>query len=135
MAKAIDHLISYQNWPKNKIKLIPSLRYQNTDQSDFSNTIFLPYQIFNIEIVLNEIELFLKKSNLNSLNTINIKTHPVAVNENSQNKLKNGIQELFIKYSSKFDKSNKSQNISFYWTNNRSNCSIRKRFKSSTYMF
>ena len=54
----IDHLISYQNWPKNKIKLIPSLRYQNTDQSDFSNTIFLPYQIFNIEIVLNEIELF-----------------------------------------------------------------------------
>ena len=110
----IDHLISYQNWPKNKIKLIPSLRYQNTDQSDFSNTIFLPYQIFNIEIVLNEIELFLKKSNLNSLNTINIKTHPVAVNENSQKYLKNGIQELFIKYSSKFDKSNKSQNISFF---------------------
>ena len=30
-----------------------------------------------------------------------------------------------IKYSSN-DKSNKSQNISFYWTNNRSNCRLGK---------
>ena len=110
----IDHLVSFQNWPKDKIKLIPSLRYQNISQSDFSNKIFLPYQIFDKNIVLNELEIFLKNSNSNSLNIINVKTHPVAVNKVSQENLKTKIHQLFEKYSSKFDKTNSSQKISFF---------------------
>ena len=110
----IDHLVSFQNWPKDKIKLIPSLRYRNISQSDFSNKIFLPYQIFNKNIVLNELENFLKNSNSNSLNIINVKTHPVAVNKVSQQNLKTDIDKLFEKYSSKFDKTNNSQKISFF---------------------
>ena len=110
----IDHLIQFQNWPKEKIKLIPTLRYQNISQSEFSNKIFLPYQIFNSNIVLDELEDLLKKAKPKSFNIIDIKTHPVAVNLISQKNLKLNIEELFKKYSSKFDENNQAEKISFF---------------------
>ena len=110
----IDHLTQFQNWPKQKIKVIPTLRYQKTTQSEFSNKIFLPYQIFNSQIILDELESFLYKAKPNSLNNMEVKIHPVPVNLISQKKLKLEIERLCKKYVSKFDVNNECQKTSFF---------------------
>ena len=43
--------IKHLNWPKKKLKIIPSIRFYNLKKIDYSNKIYLPYMLKNNEIV------------------------------------------------------------------------------------
>ena len=44
----------FLNWPRKKLKLVPSLRYPKKLKLDFNNIVFLPYNIFNEKVVVEE---------------------------------------------------------------------------------
>ena len=53
-------LIQYYNWPKKKIKVIPSLRFNKTKKNSLGGYIFLPFEIFNKKKFLYKLKIFLK---------------------------------------------------------------------------
>ena len=110
----IKHLTTYMGWPIESLKLVPTLRYQSINYDDFSNYLFLPYEIFDEKLILKELENYLKNLKNNSLNKINVKIHPVAPNIDSQKNIKLKIEKLFDKYSYKFSRSRIDNDISIF---------------------
>tara|TARA_B100001063_G_C16517620_1_gene430029 strand:- start:100 stop:702 length:603 start_codon:yes stop_codon:yes gene_type:complete len=110
----IYHLTKFLNWPKKKLIELPSLRYSKDSKEDFKNIIFLPWKIFNSKKILEDFELFLKKLPDKSLNPLIVKTHPICVNKNSQDNLKNKIEKIINKYSKKFSKDQGAELISIF---------------------
>ena len=81
----INHFKKFLNWPKQKLKLVPSARYPKNLDLGFKNTVFLPYEIFNKEIILEEFENIILNSPSNTFNFFRIKNHPMALNSKKHN--------------------------------------------------
>ena len=109
-----ENSINLLNWPKEKIKLVPSLRYSLKSEESFSNKIFFPYKIFDQDLILNHLEIFLKKQKDFSLNQMEIKMHPVSPYNKEQIKLKEKIESLLLKYTRKFTEKYINQDTSLF---------------------
>ena len=65
---------------KEKIRLAPSLRYPKKLKLDFQNKVFLPYNIPNETVVVDEFKkIILEEPNLN-YKSLKIKNHPMMIN-------------------------------------------------------
>ena len=109
-----ENSVNFLNWPQERVKLAPSLRYKKNDKEDFKNKIFFPYQIFNPKIVLNEFSNFLSQQEDFSLNKLDIKMHPVSPFIDKQKKLKNELLTIINKYGNKFNGKNSNKDTSIF---------------------
>ena len=57
MAQSINFLVKNLGWSK-KIKLAPSIRYPKGLDLGLKNKVFLPYEIFDEQVILNEFKRF-----------------------------------------------------------------------------
>ena len=103
----INFMKKFLNWPNDKLREVPSLRYSEKSSENFKNIVFLPWKIFDSDKILKDLELFLNKLSNYSLSPLKVKTHPIAVNKDSQAKMKLEIENLFNKFSEKFSKESK----------------------------
>lgn len=99
----------YLNWPKSKLKIIPSFRFQNEKKAFFQNRIFLPFELSDKSIFLKNLQILVDANKIKNLNKYEVKIHPLGL------KLKDHIQfadkvKNVIKKSknSKIKKNNKS---------------------------
>ena len=90
----------FLNWPKKKIRLVPSLRYPKKVKLDFKNKIFLPYDIFNEEIIVKEFKKIILNHVKFNFKVLKIKNHPMMVNSKKHLKLKYKLEKI-IKESKK----------------------------------
>tara|TARA_B100002052_G_scaffold286797_1_gene301045 strand:+ start:1157 stop:2503 length:1347 start_codon:yes stop_codon:yes gene_type:complete len=101
---------NHLNWPKKRIKTIPSLRYYRDDfKNILKNKILLPSGIYNIKKVTEHIETFLSSTSNNSLKPIKVRIHPSSTSPKLQKKLKENIDKIIIKNKNKFSNSSKNK--------------------------
>ena len=108
------HISENLNWPKEKIKIVPSARYQKNDNFDFNNKIFLPYEIFDKKVVLKEFENFLKNVPKQSLNRLLVKNHPTMKNSTNHLDIQTNLDKIILQYEDRFSKEKLSKNISVF---------------------
>ena len=100
----IKFLNKFLAWPQKKLKLVPSARYPKNLDLGFENTIFLPYEIFNQEIIIKEFENLIINSPINTFNFFKIKSHPMAINSKKQNLIKLKLENIIKRNKNRFDK-------------------------------
>ena len=71
---------------------------RKNENLNFSNLVFLPYEIFNSKIILKEFENFLKNSSQDSLNKLVVKNHPTKLNSNKHIKIKLQLESIMEHY-------------------------------------
>jgi len=123
--KNLDHLIvnginqkkffiKYLKWPSNKINVEKSLRYQLNDNLDYSGKIFLPFKIFNVEMILYEFDFILSLKPYLAKN-LTIRNHPLKFNSPNHIFLINSLKSIINKYVKKNKKYlDRKNNISFF---------------------
>tara|TARA_B100000963_G_scaffold350135_2_gene360004 strand:+ start:5691 stop:7022 length:1332 start_codon:yes stop_codon:yes gene_type:complete len=97
-----DYLIKNLDWPEKKVKVVPSLRYHVDSDEKFENKIYLPWQIINPKIVLQELKLIFQKSKTKNFKKFDVRIHPVCVDIKKQLKLKKDIEKLINVFKEKF---------------------------------
>lgn len=108
------YLNKFLGWPLKKIIQAPSLRYRKDSKEKFDNIIFLPWKIYEEKNVLSSFENYIKIQKNNSLKPFLIKTHPVAVNQFSQQKFKKSLEDIINKYKVKFSRKVTNKSISIF---------------------
>tara|TARA_Y100000590_G_scaffold18275_1_gene21783 strand:+ start:46648 stop:47994 length:1347 start_codon:yes stop_codon:yes gene_type:complete len=96
-------------WPKEKIKIIPSFRYNKKNVPDMSGFIFLPYNFFNLKKIIEEFENFLKISEPKSLNFFKIKNHTHANESKKHLMLIEELKKIMKIYQNRFDTKKKKK--------------------------
>ena len=86
--------IRYFNWPKNKIKIINSFRYNNLRLR--KNIIYLPYEIENIEFYLSSLN-YLDQNYLKFSKKFSVSVHPLNYKNKIHIELKNIIKKKINK--------------------------------------
>ena len=99
----IFHLKKYLNWPENKIRLIPSLRYPKKDITKFSNSLVLPISLYCENILKQKFEFFLKSLEKKSLKPFTIKNHPLMSKSKKHKKFVGSLESVIKKYNDRFD--------------------------------
>ena len=103
------HCIKYLNWPKNSLKLIPSLRYKKKDKFNFKNKIFLPYYISNEDFYVMEFEKIISSFRNKTIKPLEIVNHPHMKKTKSHLKLIKRLSLVISKNKKIFSpKANKS---------------------------
>ena len=64
----------YFYWPENKVKIIPSIRYDKLKIR--TNVIFIPYEIKDIDFYLSRLKFLLIKEKMSTKN-ITVSIHPL----------------------------------------------------------
>lgn len=83
----------YLGWPKNKMKVMKSLRFK-LDKQEFKNKVLLPYIIKNKKVYLQNVIRLMKQLNLKKFKNSNVKIHPACKNKKNHIKLVNNIRLL-----------------------------------------
>ena len=108
------HCIKYLNWPKNSIKLIPSLRFKKKDKFNFRNKIFLPYYISNEDFYVMEFEKIISSFIDKTIKPLEIVNHPHMKKSKSHLKLIKRLSLVILKNKEIFSpKVNKSTTFVF----------------------
>jgi len=97
-----EYLSKYLSWPKKKIKVVPSFRYNNKNITNMSGFIYLPFNFFNLKKITNEFENYLKKCKPNSLNKLKIKNHTYANNSQKHKELIYKLESIIDTYKNRF---------------------------------
>ena len=85
----------FLEWPKRKIRLAPSLRYPKKSKLNFQNKVFLPYNIPNETVVIDEFKkIILEEPNLN-YRSLKIKNHPMMINSKRHLILKSKLEKNY----------------------------------------
>ena len=84
----------YLNWPKKKLKLVPSLRYPKKLKLNFNNMVFLPYDIFNEKVVVDEFKKNIVDDPNFDLKSLKIKNHPMMLNSKKHLSLKLKLEKI-----------------------------------------
>ena len=91
------HCIKYLNWPKNSLKLIPSLRFKKKDKLNFKNKIFLPYYISNEDFYVMEFEKIISSFRNKAIKPLEIMNHPRMKKSKSHLKLIKRLSLVILK--------------------------------------
>ena len=81
-------------WSEEKLKLLPSLRFQKNSNEIMDNKIFLPQGINNKKEVLNELNLLLRKSGYEYLNFFKVQKHPTKMNSKRHMGIEKKIEKI-----------------------------------------
>jgi hypothetical protein len=103
----------FLNWPIKKLKLAPSLRYPKKLKLDFNNIVFLPYDIFNEKVVVEEFKKNILDNKNFDLKSLKIKNHPMMFNSKKHLNLKFKLEKM-IQENKKKVKKVKKQNIAIF---------------------
>ena len=109
----IEMLITKLNWPRKKILLIKSLRF-NEDKS-LSKKIFLPMAIHNFQKFLNEFKKLVIDSPKNNFPKFDIKDHPAITNSKKHLFLKKQLEKIMEIYKDRFSDSTTNKNMSIFF--------------------
>lgn len=103
----------FLEWPKRKIRLTPSLRYPKKLKLDFQNKVFLPYNIPDEKVVVEEFKkIILREPNLN-YRSLKIKNHPMMTNSKRHLMLKSKLEKI-IQENKKMNKNKYKKNIAIF---------------------
>ncbi len=101
-------------WPKKRIKLISSMRYQNNKRKKFENNyIYLPYELNKAKDLINNFDKFLSNKKNNSLNMVKIKGHPETLNYRKNKIFIEKLSQILEKNKKKFSSKKNKMNINF----------------------
>jgi len=106
-------LCKYLSWPKKRIQVVPSFRYNKKNLSKMGGYIYLPFNIFDRKKIILEFENFLKTNKINSINKLTIKDHPFAEQTYRRKKTIKQLKNLIEIYKSRFN-SNKKKKLSVF---------------------
>ena len=106
------YLSHFLNWGKDKLEILPSLRYKHSKKIINSNMVYLPYVIFDINKVLILFEKLISNNNLRLKYYFDQKNHPLCTDSPIHKKLILIIEKIYKKY--EIDKSMKSKNTSIF---------------------
>ena len=106
----IEHLNKFLNWPKKKLRLVPSARYPKNLDLGFKNKIFLPYEIFDIDTISEEFEKIVINSPLKRFNLLEVKNHPLMPNSKKHKLMKMKLDGIIKKHKKRFAKLKKKNN-------------------------
>ena len=95
----------YYNWPKKKVKVINSIRYPRLKKRN--KTIFLPFEIKNIDFLIRNLTKFLSKKNF-SLKDIKISLHPLKKKSKKHQLLRTKIKTILNNLKNKRHKKKES---------------------------
>lgn len=109
-----NFLVKNLGWSKKKIKLAPSIRYPKSLDLGLKNKVFLPYEIFDEQVILNEFKKILNKYPKGYFNELIIKNHPMMKNSVTHKRLKFNLEKLI---------------------KNKKKLNIKKRFKKDVSFF
>ena len=110
----IEILISKLNWPKNKLFLIPSLRYRINDRS-LSNKIFLPYILKHKKKLLKEFKNLLINAPSNSFVNLKVMNHPICEESKIHLSMQAEIEKIMKVYNNKFSDISTNNNVSIFF--------------------
>ena len=98
----VAKLVSKNFWNGQREKSIsPSLRYPKKSKLNFQNKVFLPYNIPNETVVIDEFKkIILEEPNLN-YRSLKIKNHPMMINSKRHLILKSKLEKLLKKIKKK----------------------------------
>ena len=101
----IQYFSKYLNWPRKRLKLIPSLSFRKNKNPEISDgMILLPDFIYNEKKILTVFEEFLNLSQEKNLIRPKVRIHPRSFRIDIQLKLKSSLEILLKKYKRKFSK-------------------------------
>ena len=109
----LDHFKKFLNWPKHKLKLVPSARYPKNLDLEFENKVFLPYEIFNKKIIIQEFKNLILNSPSNTFNFFKIKNHPMALKSKKHNQIKLELESIIKMHKNRFDNKKKKNSAIF----------------------
>ena len=110
----IFHLKEYLHWPENKLKLVPSLRYQNKDREKYNNKLVLPIILSGEEILLNKLRSFLKQAKKESLHPVIVRNHPFSEKSKVHKKFIKNLNQILLEYNSRFSNNAKNDIAIFF---------------------
>ena len=110
----IFHLEKYLNWPSNKLRLIPSIRYTKKNKVNYDCNLVLPYSLSSENILIKEFKNFLNKKEKGSLKPFIIRNHPFMNQSRVHKKFVKNIEKIILEYKDRFsDKAEKKTSIFF----------------------
>lgn len=108
------YFVNRLNWPEQKIKLIPSLRFRINDNTSMESSIFLPLTIFSKNKILKIFDEFLSNSKPESLFPLTVKNHPAMANSFYHLYLEKKLQQTIKKYQNRFSEKQINNKVSFF---------------------
>ena len=111
----IEILNTRLNWPKNKLRLIQSLRFRLDGSKSLSKKIFLPSVISNKKKLVDEFKKLLINSPRNYFPKLDIENHPTMLNSQKHLHLKNELEETMNLYKTCFSDTSPNKNISIFF--------------------
>ena len=111
----IEILKSKLNWSQNKLLLIQSLRYRLNKSKSLSNKIFLPFDILNSNLYINEFKKILISSSLNNFSRFNITNHPAMTNSKKHLDLKIKLEKVMEIYKDRFSNNSLNKKTSVFF--------------------
>ena len=109
----IKMLESKLNWPKKKLFLIQSLRFD--ENKSLSKKIFIPMAVHNFDKFLQEFKKLLKTSPKNNFPKFVIEDHPAVSNSKKHNIFKKELEKLMEIYKDRFSDNSINKNISIFF--------------------
>ena len=97
----IQFMNKFLKWPKKKLRLVPSLRYPKKMKQEFKNKVFLPYEIFNENVIVKDFEKILLNYYENDIKLLTIKNHPLMLKSKKHIKLKSKLEKIINIYKNK----------------------------------
>ena len=87
----------YLNWPKSKLKIIPSFRFKNEKKSFFQNRIFLPFELDDKITFLKNLEILVKLNMIRNIKDFEIKIHPLGLKLKEHIEFARNIRQMIKK--------------------------------------
>ena len=92
----------FYNWPPKKIQLTLPTRYIRYNKKDFSNKLFLPYNLDQQDKIISSLDFFLKNLKNKSIKKFSINIHPIKEKDKHHVLLKKKIENIKKRYKKKF---------------------------------
>ncbi len=105
-------LKKFLGWKKNKIKVIPSLRFSKKKQKEFNNYIFLPYNLKTNNNYYARFENLLLTNEI-KIGKLRVRIHPLNKKSVIHHRLKEKLEKLITKNKNKFNKTSNNKSIFF----------------------
>ena len=94
----------FYNWPPKKIELSFPARYKNFNKHNFLNKLFLPYDLISEDIILENVDFFLRNRKNKSIKKFSAHIHPEKKNNKRHILLKKKIEKIKKIHERKFSK-------------------------------
>ncbi len=111
----IKILTTSLNWPKNKLRLIQSLRFRINENRALSKKIFLPSIISNKKILIKEFKELLENSSKNNFPKFNVENHPAMLNSKKHLYFIRELEKIINFHKNYFSNTPTTENISIFF--------------------